>query len=426
MKRAVFTIFITFVALTTPSIGRAATYTVDQVPNVHFADREQFVANPDDILSPAAVAQINEIFKNLRTSTSVEPMVVVVGAIEPNDPSTFATELFTAWGLGKSDVDNGLLLLVAVDQRKVEIRTGYGIEGALPDISCGRIIREVIVPAFREGNYNRGLVEASAVISSILSNPTTAAEYASTESDKDSASNDNDNAFAVYLMFCVMLTGFMLFLFVAKLLQVRDRSDYDKYKAFNPWKPVALGLSCAGLGMPLIVAIPLILLLNHWRNHKRCCPNCNAPMIKVDEINDNKFLTPSQDIEEQVGSVDYDVWLCEKCGETDILAYINGASPMIECDHCHARTAVLKVDRILRKPTATTEGLGIKEYECLNCEHRTNRPYKIDPDASGVIAAAGAAAILSGGRGGGGFGGGSFGGGFGGGMTGGGGAGGSW
>ncbi len=429
MKHLIIAIACSLAALFSPVAAFAATYTVGEVPNTHVADRSQFVSNPDGILTNTTVAQINAVFRALRDSTSVEPMVVVLENIEPNDIDIFATDLFEEWGLGKSDVDNGLLLLVSTGSRKVVIRTGYGLEGALPDITCGRIIREVIIPYFRQGDYNSGVLAAVATMSRILSNPDLAAEFASKESDADFAFSSVD-AFSMYLKLCMFGTIIMLIAFILKLMSLKGKSDYDKYNSLKEWKPLMLALTFAGLGMPVVVTIPLLLLLNAWRNHSRKCPNCAGAMKKIDEIHDNEYLSPSQDLEERLGSVDYDVWLCEKCGETDILAYVNGSSPMEVCDNCHTRAAVLKVNRILVQPTANAKGKGVKEYECLNCHHRNRRFYDLEPDGSDALAAIGTAAVLGsalrGGRGGGGFGGGSFGGGFGGGMTGGGGASGGW
>ena len=117
--------------------------------------------------------------------------------------------------------------------------------------------------------------------------------------------------------------------------------------------------------------------------------------------------------------MDYDVWLCPSCGETDVLPYVNRASSFRECEQCHARTARLSAERILRQPTTAAEGRGVREYSCLNCRHITRVPYTIARKPPVVV-------VPLGGGGGGNFGGGSFGGGFGGGMTGGGGASGGW
>ena len=134
----------------------AATYTVDRIPNVHLADSTRFVSDPDNILSPEALAQADAIMRDIRRSTSAEAVVVVVDDIEGGDIDSFATELFTKWGLGKSDVDNGLLILVAKDLRRAAIRPGYGLEGVLPDVVCAGILRNQMFPAFRKGDYGKG------------------------------------------------------------------------------------------------------------------------------------------------------------------------------------------------------------------------------------------------------------------------------
>lgn len=407
-----------------PSSG--ATYTPSEVPDVHRADRTQYVSNPDGILSAGAVERLNRQLARMRRDLTVEPMVVAVDDIDdPSDYQDFATALFELWGLGKSDLDNGLLFLLVKDRREVVIRPGYGLEGALPDITCGRILREVFAPAAREGDYD-GAVEASmAVIDEILSDPAVAAEYRSGEADADYASGDDgsDRAFVIYLVCAAVMAVVMLALFLLRLSTLRGRNDYDKYRALAPWKHIYLALTAAGLFIPLIATVPLLLSLNRWRNRPRRCPRCGRQMNKVDEVHDNDYLTPAQDLEERIGSVDYDVWLCPDCGETDIIAYTLPSSTYIECDNCHHRTMRPTGYRVVTPPTATRPGVAVKEYECLNCHHRRSDRIELAPDASAAIAGAAAAGAILG-RGGG-FGGfsGPIGGGFGGGHTGGGGAG---
>lgn len=409
----------------------AATYTVGEVPDVHRADRDRFVANPDGILSAEAVAAIDARLSALRSSTSVEPMVVALDNISPADMDLFATELFQLWGLGKKDKDNGLLILIVKDLRKATIRPGYGLEGVLTDMTCGRIIRHLMAPEFREGDYSAGTLAAVDFISTVLSDPDNAAEYMSALPDADSEGDGAaDDGFRFYLLCCAIGAVAMLLLLLVRLFEVRGKDDYNKYKALVGLKPIYLAMTFLGLGMPVIASVPLVLLLAHWRNHRRVCPGCGEKMQKVDEVHDNDYLTPAQDLEERVGSVDYDVWLCPCCGETDILAYINKSTPMIECDNCHALTARLRNERVIQKPTATRPGKSVREYECLNCHHITRRMRELPVDDSAAVAAAlGTAAMMGGRRGGGfggGFGGGSIGGGFGGGSTGGGGATGGW
>ncbi len=145
-------------------------------------------------------------------------------------------------------------------------------------------------------------------------------------------------------------------------------------------------------------------------------------MSRVDEDNDNNYLTPSQDAEERLDSVDYDVWLCPKCGETDIIPYVNPSKNYSVCPRCNARAAVLVNRRIIYRPTTTREGRGAEEFVCLNCRNRWDKPYTIPREALPPVIVGGIGGRGGGFGGGGGFSGGSFGGG----MTGGGGASGGW
>lgn len=157
------------------------------------------------------------------------------------------------------------------------------------------------------------------------------------------------------------------------------------------------------------------------RLRHRNCPNCHNKMHRIDEANDNKYLTHQQDIEEQINSVDYDVWLCDHCGETDILPYINNASSYTVCPRCGARACSMRSQRIVIRPTERREGQGVKEYICRSCGNRNEIPYSIPKVVVPPVVIVG-----GGGRGFGGGGGGFSGGSFGGGMTGGGGASGGW
>lgn len=410
-------ILLVLLAFVSAGVAAARSYTPAEVPNVHVADRTRFTSNPDAILSPGAEAAVDSIVAGVRRATTAEMAVVVVDDIDSDDIDGFATELFSLWGLGKTDRDNGVLLLVAKDRRKAVIRTGYGAEGVLPDIVCGTILREQMFPAFRQGDFDGGVVSASRTIATLLTDPDAAEELRSSLEDADSAGRSGIDFWQGYVRMAALVAVLMLVLLLWRIFSLRGRSRFERYQALESWRPVYLIFGFATLGMGLVAAVILVAVLGYLRNGRRMCPNCGAPMRKLDEVHDNDYLSPAQDMEERIGSVDYDVWLCPSCGETDVLPYVNRASSFHECEACHARTARLSADRTLRRPTPAAEGMGVREYTCLNCHHITRVPYRIAKTAPVVIVPLG---------GGGGGGGGSFGGGFGGGMTGGGGASGGW
>ena len=157
------------------SFARAAEYTVEQVPNVHLDDGRRFVSNPDGILSAKTVTQLDQMLFSMQEVNTSEVAVVALQSIGNTDPDVFSTELSSLWGIGKQN-DNGLLVLLVLDQRRIVFRTGYGLEGVLPDAICKRIQARYVIPQFREGNYDRGLLDGISAVVQILTTPEATAE----------------------------------------------------------------------------------------------------------------------------------------------------------------------------------------------------------------------------------------------------------
>src|SRR5690606_21850836 len=84
--------------------------------------------------------------------------VLIVPTTGDDTVETYARRVFDAWKLGREGVDDGILFLVAKDDRRLRIEVGYGLEGAVPDLLAGRIIREQVTPRFKQGDYSGGVV----------------------------------------------------------------------------------------------------------------------------------------------------------------------------------------------------------------------------------------------------------------------------
>lgn len=97
-------------------------------------------------------------------STSTQVAVVIVKSTEGQDVAQYAVDLGRKWGIGGKQFSNGVLLLIAKDDRKINIATGYGVEGALPDITAKHIIDDEIVPNFKGDDYFRGIDEGTDAI----------------------------------------------------------------------------------------------------------------------------------------------------------------------------------------------------------------------------------------------------------------------
>lgn len=145
-------------ALSIFTSAAAKTYGIRDVPNVQRADRTRYVSDPDGILSPAAVARIDSICASLRDRNIAQIAVVAVDDIAGGDVFDFAIELFGSWGVGRSDRNNGLGILLVRDRREIRFVTGDGMEGVLPDAISKRIQMKYMLPYFREGNYSAGMV----------------------------------------------------------------------------------------------------------------------------------------------------------------------------------------------------------------------------------------------------------------------------
>ena len=148
---------ILLIAFTWSSRTQAQSYTVETVPNQKLVDGS-FVSNPDNIINETTVAVITEKLSALEKQTTVQVAVVLINSIGDQDIFDFAQRLFNTWGVGHSQNNNGLLVLMVNDQRTIRFHTGYGLESALPDAICKHIQMESIIPAFKEGDYDKGMI----------------------------------------------------------------------------------------------------------------------------------------------------------------------------------------------------------------------------------------------------------------------------
>lgn len=109
-------------------------------------------------------------------STSTQIAVVIIPTLNGNDIADFNVKLGRAWGVGGKEKNNGVVLLIAKGDRKLNISTGYGVEGALPDVTAKRIIDNVIVPNFKGEDYYRGIEEGTDAIMQAVKGEYTAPE----------------------------------------------------------------------------------------------------------------------------------------------------------------------------------------------------------------------------------------------------------
>ena len=115
-------------------------------------------------LTPDQKAFLEQKLVTINDSTSTQIAVVIVNNLDGYDVSDFAVKLGREWGIGGKDYNNGVVFLIAIDDRKMNISTGYGVEGALPDITAKHIIDDVVKPNFKGKDYYRGIDEGTNAI----------------------------------------------------------------------------------------------------------------------------------------------------------------------------------------------------------------------------------------------------------------------
>ncbi len=111
------------------------------------------------MLSSYTERQLDGILHNLEQTDSTQIVVLTIPSLEGDVLEEFSIKVADQWKIGQKGFDNGAILLIAKKERDIRIEVGYGLEGSLTDLMAGRIIRNVIVPQFRAGNFNQGVLD---------------------------------------------------------------------------------------------------------------------------------------------------------------------------------------------------------------------------------------------------------------------------
>ena len=128
-----------------------------------------FINDFADIIDSGSEQQMFRIAEEVRAKTGAEIAVATVKSMAPyGSIEEYSIALAGEWGIGGKDEDNGVLLILALDERKTRIEVGYGLEGAIPDGRAGQVLDKAMVPFFQNGDYGRGFLEGVKSISAII------------------------------------------------------------------------------------------------------------------------------------------------------------------------------------------------------------------------------------------------------------------
>lgn len=381
-----------------------------------------YVSNADHIISEDAVNNLNSLLKPLDQQGKAQVAVVLVNSIGSQVPKDFATALFRKWGIGDRKRNNGLLILIVYDQRRMEFEVGYGLEGVLTDLTSQRIQQELMVPYFKKGDYDTGVLKGVELVVSTIN----------TGIDQ---SLDRHNLYPeVGLIVFQDILFFFIYIIFFCWYTLSARGQYVTHAASALWLPFLFFgplaiVAILGLATPVFVKWDLFLLITYccWtvffsftltkmlkkdppgdtrvkqyqylklvtggfivytilfplpflliqyilarRRLKQLryapyrSPDGSGELVLLKE-NRSGELTKAEETEEQLGSVSYDLWKAKEGGFVMKLAYLNQNTKIRRCKKCRSITAK-KTKRVVEKK-ATTGGAGIVSiyYTCQVC-----------------------------------------------------------
>lgn len=161
-----------------------------------------------DMLTLSQERQLENKLRNYRDTTTTVIAVATLESLGGISIEEAATTLFNKWKMWEDEKDNGVLILISRQERQMRIEVGYGLEGAIPDIMAGRIIRNILTPSFKRGNYYEGLDRATSALIQLASG-----EYTE-QLAQDRTSGKNDTAsiiifflFVIFVIYSVSRKG---------------------------------------------------------------------------------------------------------------------------------------------------------------------------------------------------------------------------
>ena len=283
------------------------------IPNPRVKDGT-WVTDMPRALRADTVARLNQSIGEIERTHGVEMAVVVVRSLDGLSIEEYAEQLFNLWGIGKKNRDNGLLFLWSTGDRKVRVEVGYGLEGVLPDGKAGAILDGYVIPRFKDGQFDAGVIAGvDAVLAAARDEP------------------------------------------VALPAMGTESYESDGWLSWLPW----LGSIPVGVGG--------ITAFRKWRRYRRRkCPQCHTRMSLLSDSDDDELLEKGQVAEERIGSVDYDVWKCPACSHHFTLRYAKWLSSHEKCPQCSNRTKS-STESVIRAATTSSSGSAMVLEKCAFC-----------------------------------------------------------
>jgi len=177
-----------------------------------------WIADYAGVIDASSYQQMNAIIQDLEQKTGAEIAVVSINNTGNDSIENFSVKLFKEWGIGKKGKDNGILLVSSIEDRKVKIEVGYGLEGILPDGLCGEILDKYVVPNYKNGEYGKGMAAGVFAIASVIAKDAGVALTGVTVETKQGKRGNTPGIIFQLIIFIIMVYVFIRHPFLFLLL----------------------------------------------------------------------------------------------------------------------------------------------------------------------------------------------------------------
>lgn len=371
--------------------------------------------------------RIREQLARMEQQGLAEGAVIIVDRLENGTIEEYALQIGEAWKIGRRDVDNGFVILVSMRDRKWRAEIGRDLQGTLPDVTVNRILRNELVPALRQQRYGEGFagvleafhtrleraggVEALPVrspergpspffgfLTFLLGTgtvllafrawprgstpgtdstrlPTILIGFGALGTAVLAASQGRDGLSA--MVFFALLPGtYAAFRTLEGTWTPVHLDNVDAVRnrfSLAYWAALVVGTlvllvgfrSTWALGF-LVLGVPLgFALRGYFQRVPRKCPECAGALRWLPENEEAQFLRDEENLEQSLGSVDYDIWRCAACNRSAVFGHHHAATQYTNCPRCHRHTLTRR-SVVDQQPNAWTAGTISDITECRN------------------------------------------------------------
>lgn len=349
-----------------------------------------FVVNTHRLLPQRTIDSLNEILVDLEEVTGVEMVIVAMRVLpEHQSPRAYADTLFQHMGLGKDELNNGVLILLTESEQDISIAVGAGLKEALPENYLKKIQGKHLVSYFKKGFWDDGLVSGVQAISKHLKE---SSQYISKEvakaNETDSLYNWEPTVAIQNLELGMTVSGkqeskrYLLYLFLTVVIvnvavHMGIRLRLAKYPIYQSQGPTAIYLyKFLMIRTALcLVVVPLFPVMLFWNlkalkrvREAKVCTHCHKHTLEevpIDATKAHKNNTTEREV--ILGSVVIKHFKCSACHQVEVVKYPLKKENVEQCPLCLNYTLKAGELKINEEPTYISKGIAQTPYTCLHC-----------------------------------------------------------